>query len=232
MTDRATTWSITINNPITADEENIHTARQKGWKVEGQKEMGAEGTPHYQLMVRTPQVRFSAVKKQFPRAHIEVARNSAALALYVHKDDTRVATLTNSDKYPSQAKVFDMFVAWIEDDHGLSSDPTNRAPGRKGGHLTWTPDQWAHKWETFVHDTISAGYYIEQIAVNPQTLAIIRRYGNAIVIRTQTARQTDTAKDSLASDYTHAALSEEDDIDTQAPTQGGTGDAHGAPSAP
>jgi len=49
MTDRqtrATCWSLTINNPTKSDEEWIQQARQKGWQVEGQKEVGAEGTEH------------------------------------------------------------------------------------------------------------------------------------------------------------------------------------------
>lgn len=54
-------------------------------------EEGAEGTKHFQGMLKTPQVRFSAVKKVLPRAHIEVARNRAALKKYVHKDETRVS---------------------------------------------------------------------------------------------------------------------------------------------
>ena len=84
-TSRSNIWSLTINNPTADDEECIQLARQKGWKVEGQKEVGKEGTPHYQLMLKTPQVRFSAVKKLFPRAHIEIARNATALAQYVTK---------------------------------------------------------------------------------------------------------------------------------------------------
>lgn len=59
------------------------------WKLEGQLERGAEGTLHYQGMLSTPQVRFAAVKKLFPRAHIEVAKNKVALAKYVHKEETR-----------------------------------------------------------------------------------------------------------------------------------------------
>ena len=85
---RASVWSVTINNPTQTDEYNISEARQKGWKVEGQLERGEQGTEHYQLILRTPQVRFSAVKQVFPRAHIEVARNVGALTAYVHKEDT------------------------------------------------------------------------------------------------------------------------------------------------
>lgn len=59
----------------------------------GQIEEGAEGTVHYQGMVTTPQVRFSAVKKVFPRAHIELARNKSALLKYVQKEDTRLESV-------------------------------------------------------------------------------------------------------------------------------------------
>lgn len=98
MTDRGTCWSLTINNPTQDDEDAIHIARQKGWKVEGQKERGEQGTEHYQLMLRTPQVRFSAVKKQFPRAHIELARNPSALATYVSKEETRLQPLAQTNQ--------------------------------------------------------------------------------------------------------------------------------------
>ena len=64
MSDRATCWSITINNPLPADDENIARAKQRsGWKVEGQLEKGENGTPHYQLMVKTPQIRFDPLRK-------------------------------------------------------------------------------------------------------------------------------------------------------------------------
>lgn len=90
MTERATCWSITINNPTELD---LKPELPAGWMLQGQLERGAEGTEHYQGMLTTPQVRFSAVKKVIPRAHIEVARNKAALAKYVHKDDTRTSAV-------------------------------------------------------------------------------------------------------------------------------------------
>lgn len=90
MTERASCWSITINNPKNEEYQIVLPAK---WKLEGQLEKGAEGTIHYQGMLTTPQIRFSAVKKVFPRAHIEVARNKAALAKYVKKEDTRVASV-------------------------------------------------------------------------------------------------------------------------------------------
>jgi len=68
-------------------------------------EEGKEGTPHFQGMVTTPQVRFSAVKKVYPRAHIELARNRQALDSYVHKDDTRVADV--ADRQSNIPTLFD-----------------------------------------------------------------------------------------------------------------------------
>lgn len=66
-----------------------------GWSITGQMEQGEEGTTHYQAMLKTPQLRFSAVKKVFPRAHIEIARNAKALANYVHKDESRVSEVND-----------------------------------------------------------------------------------------------------------------------------------------
>lgn len=81
---RATCWSITINNPTDTDV----MCDMPGWVLEGQYEAGEEGTRHFQGMLKTPQVRFSAVKRMFPRAHIEVARDAARLRRYVHKPET------------------------------------------------------------------------------------------------------------------------------------------------
>jgi len=86
--ERATAWSITINNPTESDMTPTLPAK---WVLTGQVEQGEEGTIHYQAMLKTPQERFSAVKKVFPRAHIEVARNSKALGQYVHKAESRLA---------------------------------------------------------------------------------------------------------------------------------------------
>lgn len=91
-TDRASCWSITINNP-TEDEVKCH---MPGWTLEGQYEEGEEGTRHFQGMLKTPQVRWTAVKRVFPRAHIEIAKNKKALEAYVHKSETRVAEYSGS----------------------------------------------------------------------------------------------------------------------------------------
>jgi len=94
-TQRSTAWSITINNPSTSDLESWQNATAIPWVVEakGQVEQGLEGTPHIQGFLKTQQVRFSQVKKAFPRAHIEVARNPVALAQYVVKEETRLESI-------------------------------------------------------------------------------------------------------------------------------------------
>lgn len=88
-TERATCWSITINNPKDDDFPKADSLAP-GWTYEGQIEEGEQGTTHYQGMLKTPQVRFSQVKKVFPRAHIEKATNPVALKKYVHKENTRL----------------------------------------------------------------------------------------------------------------------------------------------
>lgn len=180
MDNRASTWSVTINNPVVADEENINKARQKGWIVDGQKEVGENGTPHYQLIVKTGQVRFSAVKSMFPRAHIEVARNVKALQTYVHKQDTRVSQLeTQNEKYPSLQKVWDMFADYVQE--------------FKGQHLNWTEKRWLNEFDRAIRRMIEDGYVVEGIAVNPQIRLSVKLYGEQIItrsIRRQTDRQT------------------------------------------
>lgn len=102
MTDqvRGTCWSITINNPT--DEDLKPSFPNNKWVMNGQLEKGEGGTLHYQGMLTTPQVRFSAVKKCLPRAHIELAKNKTALQKYVTKEETRVATVdTVSNNIPT-----------------------------------------------------------------------------------------------------------------------------------
>lgn len=184
---RASCWSITINNPSAADEENINLARQKGWKVEGQLEVGEKGTPHYQLKVNTPQVRFSAVKKAFPRAHIEIAKNVYALEQYVHKEETREGELVQtSDRYPSMQKLWDMFSDYIEE-HRLNL-----------AKESWDEDTFLQEFDLFIKDAIIDGYVVETMAVNPQIRACVKKFGREILIRSQNIRrQTDRQTDEI-----------------------------------
>ena len=184
MANRASIWSVTINNPIPADAENIELARQKGWKIEGQLERGESGTPHYQLLVRTGQVRFSALKRAFPRSHIEVCRNPEALKNYVNKAETRLGQLPNSpESYPSQLQVFDDFGQWIGEE-------------TRGAYNDLDGDGLLRMWDKFVSQRIEEGQIIENMAVNPQTRSAVKLYGFAIIARSnlrrrQTDRQTE-----------------------------------------
>nr|WAE42293.1 MAG: replication associated protein [Cressdnaviricota sp.] len=119
---RSTCWSITINNPTNVDFEAIKNPTGVHWflKFIGQEEVGAEGTKHIQGMLRTKSVKFSAVKKLFPRAHIEVAQKPAALEKYVQKEDTRVAKLgdtqyaTISDINKTITEIWPTYRHWVD----------------------------------------------------------------------------------------------------------------------
>lgn len=192
MTERASCWSVTINNPIKNDEENVALARQRGWKVEGQLEKGESGTTHYQLVVSTPQVRFSAIKKQFPRAHIEIARNRAALEAYCTKEETRVSELpTSQDQYPSQQKIW----MWFEEERSLKElkEEFSDTCGTTARFVEWVENtnQMLDQFDRMISKKISQGYYCELIGINPQVRSAVKRYGLAILEREYIRRQTD-----------------------------------------
>lgn len=189
MSARANNWSLTMNMkniPRERCEEYIGHARQLGWNVEGQIEQGEEGTHHYQLLVKTPQVRFSAIKKVFPTAHIEVARNVAALRNYVHKEDTRVEEIKQvENKFVSWKDVRDRFFEWIVD---MGYSHLNR------------DDERMYRWDEFIGISIAEGIECDVIGVNPQYRSCIMKYWTSYVRRqldkqtdidTQTDRQTD-----------------------------------------
>jgi len=108
--DRHRYWSITIENPTEADDVEIDRARQRGWVLTGQQEVGTKtGTLHYQMCLYTKEdQRFSAIKKAFSRAHIESARKPEALKQYVNKEDTRVGELPSANKPMGMAQVMEL----------------------------------------------------------------------------------------------------------------------------
>jgi len=185
---RATHWSLTIANPSAKTEEEIALARQKGWELKGQKEQGVGGLEHYQLMLKTPQVRFSAVKKAFATAHIEIARNPAALELYVMKLETRVAPLPNSqEKYPSLSKYWDLVFDHVNAQNYLDFT---------GSKLAWWRDAPAYPnvdplvvLDAATAALIEDGYVVESIACNPSTRSSFKKYSFSIFQRTICSRQ-------------------------------------------
>lgn len=205
MSVRANCWSITINNPTQTDEYNIAQARQKGWKVHGQLEKGENGTPHYQLMLRTPQVRFSAVKSTFPRAHIEVSRNPTALAAYVQKDETRVGQLQlDQEKYPTQLQLFQWFSSyWYTVNQEKKCEDNLKI------------------FDLMVAQKIAQGYMIGAEVMNPQIRAFIKKFGDQLALRHRRSldRQTDRQPELFSQ---HVSIPNA--VPSQAPVQEETSD--------
>jgi len=197
-TTRSTCWSLTIANPTPKQEEEIAQARQKGWEVTGQKERGEGGLLHYQLMLKTPQVRFSAVKKQFATAHIELARNPAALATYVGKEETRVGPLSKaSDRYPSLSKYWDLIWTFVYERNLISM--TDR--GCTWRYVRDTKPIPLNVLDDATRHLIREGYHVEGIACNPSTRSAFKNYSLAILERSYAAidSQTETADESAES---------------------------------
>lgn len=179
---RSTAWSVTCNlkNVSRATVEAcMDAARSHGWGIEGQLEKGEEGTEHYQLLLRTPQVRFSAVKKVFPTAHIEIARNVKALEQYVHKEDTRVESLKKIEcafvTYPMVRK---QFFAWLLDNYDAES-------------LFMSHEQRLETWDKFIGLSIEEGMEVDLIGMNPQNRACVAKYWNSYIARGVSLRQTE-----------------------------------------
>lgn len=179
MTDRATCWSITWNNPQEDEIQRIELPA--GWRLQGQLERGEQGTEHYQGMLITPQVRFSAVKKVLPKAHIEVARNRKALEKYVNKEDTRVKKI--EDVYSRIPTLFEYQIIiaekWVEDEfvrRWKASIETDKVPDI---------DELAMRYiDSLVAADIESGRRgAEFIAINPMWRASWKKFWRSIINR-------------------------------------------------
>jgi len=183
MSERATKWSVTINlKTVKKDtaESCISTARQKGWNVFGQLEVGDEGTEHFQLAVATPQLRFSAIKKVFPTAHIEVAKDWTALLKYVHKEDTRKEKMIEMN-FVSYQMVRDKFFDFIL--------TTNYAQPE----FPLLDETKTFLWDSFIGHSLENGIECDLVGVNPQYRSCITKYWSSYLVlslRRQKDRQT------------------------------------------
>lgn len=208
-TERSNCWSVTINNPTGDDAEQINLARQRGWKVEGQLEKGAEGTLHYQLMVRTPQVRFSAVKRAFPRGHIEAARDAVALGRYVSKQETKVAELpTGQSAYPSLSRYWQLIYLHYNTEDKCGFDVLSLEDNAVRFYDDITDEEFSARPLEFLdcatRTLIKQGYHVESIAANPSTRSMWKLYARELMARShhsvvesaakalETERQTDS----------------------------------------
>lgn len=211
-TQRSNCWSITINNPTPDDFEQIHLAQQRGWVLLGQLEKGeVNGVTHIQAMLKTPQVRFSAVKKAFPRAHIEVARNPDALREYVTKEETKVGELPeniNKALYPSIEELYRRYTNYLYSLSGHNDTVDqyrNSLEGQIERHKYWMEEKGmeledaiheilqeiilpttglrVQSWKSFLSTQIMAGNHIDQLATNPQIISMIKEYTDSILFR-------------------------------------------------
>lgn len=173
-TERANCWSITINNPTT---EELNVQLNPGWTIQGQMEKGKEGTEHYQAILTTPQVRFSAVKKLFPRAHIEVARNRLALQKYVQKDETRIATVAtrSGDELITPYNINGYIVERWSD--SLWDEYQSKFKDKLIGEV------YLIMIDGIISKMIREGLVCEYVGVNPQFRSAWKTYGDAILSR-------------------------------------------------
>lgn len=212
MSERATCWSITINNPLITDYQ---IPLPVGWTLEGQLEKGEQGTEHYQGMLRTPQARFSAIKKVFPRAHIEVAKNPAALKKYVHKEETRVAEV---ERIPTLFEYQTLIAKkWVEDEYQERVKrciQSNKVPDFDEIAMCYLDTLVA----TDIEQNGRRG--AEFIAINPMWRASWRKFWRSIIIRdgcnskgegTKDAQDDETAAGSPAGGEVGVCNGETDD---------------------
>lgn len=81
-------WFVTINNPTKEDEE-LWREEKCTWKA-WQFEVGENGTRHIQGVVYFPSCRwFSAMKKKYPRANLQMTKNHAKAVAYCTKEESR-----------------------------------------------------------------------------------------------------------------------------------------------
>lgn len=181
--------------------EWIAAARGKGWRVTGQVEQApTTGTQHYQLMVQTPQTRFSAIKRAFPTGHIEICRNPAALAQYVTKTDTRVGQLVDNDeKYPTAGRFWVLLYRrhHTEDKDGWdeSADHVRFYDEESQKALDANPLGWL---DHNAGQMIKEGYVVDHLITNPAIRSFWKKFYSEVLYRArETDRQTDTQQVTL-----------------------------------
>lgn len=179
---RGTAWSITYYPPtdsmdreisLREVEEYVKRPLAPGWQVTGQFEQCPRTLRyHYQGMLKTPQVRWRAVKNAMAPAHFEKANSKAALTKYVHKEETRVATVADSEKIPTLFEYQDIIAAlWQWDEYReLAEAPANsltnpnelamryvdslvaydiETNGRRGAEFIGINPMWRSSWKLF-----------------------------------------------------------------------------------
>lgn len=195
MSDKSCCWSITINNPTPDDFHNWESLKGIHWvrSATGQLEKGENETPHLQGMVKTQSVRFSALKKALPRAHIEKARNEVALTKYVSKEETRIAPIPTA-KVANQADVqkrcLRYTLQYCYAQEGESFDVLSiEDQDLISRHELRIKQHWEAILDEAVSSLIFEGYYgVEFVVSNPQVRTAFKKYFIPIMYRTLNAR--------------------------------------------
>lgn len=192
---RSSAWSVTafFDTPNTPSKETreyqIDAARAKGWTVEGQVEKCPEtGNLHFQLRVKTSQIRARAVMDAFPQAEIQIARNDKALQNYVHKEETRHEELKEVKLFVTWHMVRDKFYDWLLTEIDTSFGVLD--------------EERLKLWDRFIAHSWEEGVECDLMGVNPQYRSCIIKYWStgirlADLRRQKTDRQTDTQEVSL-----------------------------------
>lgn len=186
--EKSCCWSVTINNPTEDDIRQWGLMKGLHWvrEVSGQIEKGEEGTPHLQGCLQTTSVRFAQVKKALPRAHIEAARSQTALAKYVVKQDTRVASIA-----PVKTATQHDVQKWCAHYVALDCYKWQAQKLKVETVEPWDYDilvlitEWKydilHNWEKYVDDAVRdliiQGYYgVEYVMANAQVRNAFKKY--------------------------------------------------------
>ena len=191
MTDRSNCWSITIF------DESYSTAKlPAGWEIKGQKEMCPKtNKEHYQGMLTTPQVRFTAVKKVFPLAHIEKARKPTALAQYVKKEDTRLCSIPDRKSQIPTLWDYSEKIAHIWNDESFTSYCSDFEEHASLADKTKTDiDDLALRYvDSLISDEIRNGSFgIEFIAINPMFRSAWKKFWRPMVARARKQAEEDS----------------------------------------
>lgn len=183
---RSTCWSITI-----FDDAYITTNYPKTWELKGQLEKCPDTEKvHYQGMLTTPQERFSAIKKVFPKAHIEKARKPKALIQYVKKEDTRLQSIPDrKGEIPTLWDYSDHIVEiWNEEDFKTLCDDFEENASLADKTKTTTDDLALRYIDSLISEEIRNGAKgIMFIAINPMFRSALKKFWRPMVYAAQKA---------------------------------------------
>ena len=123
-------WCFTINNYTSNDEAFVNNLECQRLAVG--KEVGESGTPHLQgFVVFKKGYRFSAMKKLFPTAHLQVAKSWQHAWNYCINDGN--FTIQNHDSQGQRTDIENYRDA-IKDSQGQRTDIENYRDAIKGGY--------------------------------------------------------------------------------------------------